>query len=165
MGPACTHAPQATQLLAPIGSSKSNTIVARAPRWARPMTSFTCTSRQARTHRPQVMQASSATWMAGWERSAGRGAGASVAASVAAAAGSCICSTSSQKWLERSGLSARAGWCSSSSSSTPSRACRARVELALRTTMPGRASRMQEAARVRSPSISTMQARQLPSAR
>ncbi len=131
------------------------------------MTSFTCTSRQARTHRPQVMQASSATWMAGWERSAGRGegAGASVAASVVAAAGSRICSTSSQKWLERSGLSARAGWCSSSSSSTPSRACRARAELALCTTMPARASRMQDAARVRSPSISTMQARQLPSGR
>ena len=109
------------------------------------------------------MQASSATWMAGWERSAGRGEGAG--ASVAASAGSCICSTSSQKWLERSGLSARAGWCSSSSSSTPSRACRARAELALCTTMPARASRMQDAARVRSPSISTMQARQLPSGR
>ena len=48
---------------------------------------------------------------------------------------------------------------------TPSRALRTRSELALFTTMPGMAGRMQLAASVRSPSISTMQARQLPSAR
>jgi hypothetical protein len=34
-----------------------------------------------------------------------------------------------------------------------------------RTTMPSRGARMQEAASTRSPSISTMQARQLPSGR
>ena len=70
-----------------------------------------------------------------------------------------------QRWLERSGLASRAGWSASSSSMTPSRASRARAESALLTTMPGAASRMQLAASTRSPSTSTMQARQLPSAR
>jgi hypothetical protein len=34
-----------------------------------PMTSLTCTSRQARTHKPQWMQASSCTAIAGWLKS------------------------------------------------------------------------------------------------
>ena len=70
----------------------------------------------------------------------------------------------SQRWLDRSCASSRAGWSASRSSITIARAFTAR-SLAVRTTMPGAGVRMQEAASTRSPSISTMQARQLPSAR
>jgi hypothetical protein len=66
VGQACTHSPQPTQLEAPMGSSRSNTATSM-PRCARPMTSLCCTSRQARSHRPQAMQASSCTAMAGCE--------------------------------------------------------------------------------------------------
>ena len=69
VGQACTHSPQATQVEAPIGSSKSNTIFSPWPRPAMPMTSLTCTSRQARTQRLHWMQASRLTAMAGWLRS------------------------------------------------------------------------------------------------
>ena len=74
VGQACTHSPQATQVEAPIGSSKSKTIFSCGPRHAMPITSLTCTSRQARTHRLQWMQASRLTAIAGWDRS-GAGAG------------------------------------------------------------------------------------------
>ena len=97
-------------------------------------------------------------------RCGGRGARAGRARPVTGASRP-SCSIVAQKWLERSGARARSGWSASSSSITPSRATRARVELALFTTMPGAAWRTQLAASVRSPSISTMQARQLPSAR
>src|SRR5271166_4393901 len=70
VGQACTHSRQATQVLSPMGSSKSNTILAPWPRAAMPMTSFTCTSRQARTQRLHAMQASRLTAMAVWLRSA-----------------------------------------------------------------------------------------------
>ena len=73
VGHACTHSPQATQVLSPIGSSKSKTMLDPCPRQAMPMTSFTWTSRQARTQRLHWMQASRATRIAGWEAS---GAGA-----------------------------------------------------------------------------------------
>ena len=56
------------------------------------------------------------------------------------------------------------GWSASSSSMTIFRAVVARSE-AVTTFMPGEGLRMQDAASTRSPSISTMQARQLPSAR
>ena len=48
-----------------VASSKSNTILAPWPRWAMPITSLTCTSRQARTQRLQWMQASRLTRIAG----------------------------------------------------------------------------------------------------
>src|SRR5665647_1613174 len=51
VGQTCTHSPQATHVLSPKASFKSNTIVLCAPRRATPITSFTCTSRQARTQR------------------------------------------------------------------------------------------------------------------
>ena len=54
---------------APIGSSKSNTIFSLWPRPAMPITSLTCTSRQARTHRLHWMQASRLTAIAIWLRS------------------------------------------------------------------------------------------------
>ena len=76
-GQACTHSPHPTQVEAPIGSSMSNTIFACWPREARPMTSFICSSRQARTQRVHWMQASRLTAMAACDRSgctAGRGA-------------------------------------------------------------------------------------------
>ena len=56
------------------------------------------------------------------------------------------------------------GWSASSSSNTIFLACCTRSP-ALRTTMPSAGLRMQEAASTRSPSISTRQARQLPSGR
>ena len=64
VGQACTHSPQATQVLSPMGSSMSNTIFACGPRCAMPMTSFICTSRHARTHKLQWMQASKLTAIA-----------------------------------------------------------------------------------------------------
>ena len=64
----------------------------------------------------------------------------------------------------RSGASSCGGWSASSSSITIRRALTAR-SVAVFTTMSGAGFRIQEAARTRSPSISTMQARQLPSAR
>src|SRR5205807_10446512 len=70
VGHACTHSPQATQVEAPIGSSKSKTIFSLWPRPAMPITSLTCTSRQARTHRLHWMQASRLTAIATWLRSA-----------------------------------------------------------------------------------------------
>ena len=47
----------------------SNTILEPMLRYAMPMTSLTWTSRQARTHRLQWMQASRCTAIAGWLRS------------------------------------------------------------------------------------------------
>ncbi len=73
-------------------------------------------------------------------------------------------SAMSQRCDERSWAVSRAGWSATSSSITILRALVARSERVC-TTMPGVGVRMQEAARTRSPSISTMQARQLPSAR
>ena len=69
VGQACTHSPQATQVESPIGSSMSKTIFACSPRKARPMTSLTCSSRQARTQRVHWMQASRFTAIAGCDRS------------------------------------------------------------------------------------------------
>ena len=63
-----------------------------------------------------------------------------------------------------SGPVSRAGMSAASSSKTMRRALSAR-SVAVATTMPSAGLRMQEAARFFSPSISTMQARQLPSAR
>ena len=61
-------------------------------------------------------------------------------------------------------LVSRSGWSVTSSSNTIRRAALARSEPVF-TFMPGVGLRMQLAASTRSPSISTMQARQLPSAR
>ncbi len=124
-----------------------------------PITSLTWTSRQARTQRLHWMQASSCTAIAGWLRS---GAG-------AACRGKRLSLTSSrsahcQKREFGSCAAARAGWSPTSSSNTILREKRAR-SLAVCTFMPGVGWRTQEAASTRSPSISTMQARQLPSAR
>ena len=58
----------------------------------------------------------------------------------------------------------RAGWSATRSSITILRAFAAR-SVAVLTFMPGAGVRMQEAASTRSPSISTMQTRQLPSGR
>ena len=70
VGQACTHSPQATQVDAPIGSAMSKTMARSNPRPAMPITSFTCTSRQARTQRLQWMQASRFTRIATWLSSA-----------------------------------------------------------------------------------------------
>ena len=69
VGQASTHSPQDTQVDRPMGSSMSNTILACSPRKARPITSLTCSSRQARRQRVHWMQASRFTAIAVWERS------------------------------------------------------------------------------------------------
>ena len=124
-----------------------------------PITSLTWTSRQARTHRLHSMQASSCTAIAGWLRS---GAG-------AAWRGKRLSATSSrsahcQKREFGSCAASRDGWSPTKSSNTSLREKRAR-SLAVCTFIPGAGWRTQDAAKTRSPSISTMQARQLPSAR
>jgi hypothetical protein len=159
VGQACTHSPQATQLDGPIGSSRSKATVTPMPRRAMPMTSLCCTSRQARSHRPQAMQASSRTAIAGCDRSAAGRVGSG------AKRDSATPSFAAQRAKPPVASRASApGWSASSSSNTIRRVRFAR-SLALCTTMPGVGVRMQEATRTRSPSTSTMQARQLPSGR
>jgi hypothetical protein len=124
-----------------------------------PITSLTWTSRQARTQRLQLMQASRLTDIAGWLRSiAGRS---SLGKRLAVTP---ILSAQFQNLESGSREVARAGWSATSSSNTILREASARgVETP--TFMPGAGLRRQEAASTRSPSISTMQARQLPSGR
>jgi len=125
-----------------------------------PITSLTWTSRQARTQRLHWMQASSCTAIAGWLRS-GAGGGACRGKRLLL-----TLSLSAHCHSRESGscATARSGWSPISNSNTILRENRAR-SLAVWTFMPGVGWRTQEAASTRSPSISTMQARQLPSAR
>jgi hypothetical protein len=162
VGQAWTHSPQATQVEAPIGSPKSKTISSLNERPAMPMTSLTWTSRQARTQRLQWMQASRLTRMATWLASR-RGISCLGRAGKRLVVVPCA-SAMSHRWLERSRASSRAGWSARRSSMTMRRALSAR-SVAVWTVMPSVGVRMQEAASTRSPSISTMQARQLPSGR
>ncbi len=159
VGHACTHSPQATQVLWPIGSPKSKTILEPMPRPAMPMTSLTWTSRQARTQRLQWMQASRLTAIAGWLLSGGGGrrAGNRLAASPA---------SSIQRHSSEPGSWATvfSGWSASKSSSTIRRAVAARSDWVI-TFIPATGLRRHDGASTRSPSISTMQARQLPSGR
>ena len=137
----------------------SNTIFEPTLRYAMPMTSLTWTSRQARTHRLQWMQASRCTAIAGWLRS-GVGLARSGKREPLTPIRSAHCHSLESGWC----ATARSGWSASSSSMTIFRAVFARSE-AVTTFMPAVGLRMQDAASTRSPSISTMQARQLPSAR
>ena len=125
------------------------------------MTSFTWTSRHARTQRLHWMQASSATRIAGWEES---GAGGAARAGKRLPPSRPTRSVQVQKRESCSRARSRGGWSARSSSNTVRRECRAR-SVSVRTFMPGAGRRMQAAARTRSPSTSTMQARQLPSGR
>ena len=129
----------------------------RAP--AMPITSLTWTSRQARTQRLHWMQASSWTAIAGWLRS---GAGAARRGKRLSLTPSASAHCQNREF--GSCAAARAGWSPTSSSKTILRENLAR-SLAVLTFIPAAGLRMQEAASTRSPSISTMQARQLPSAR
>ncbi len=108
------------------------------------------------------MQASSCTCSAGCETS---GAGAERTAWVKAARG-CTCKRWAHCPSSPSGWPASAGGVAAgmslSSSSSTMRWLRCARGLWVCTTMPGAACRQQLAARVRSPSISTTQARQLP---
>jgi len=130
------------------------------PRRDMPMTSLCCTSRQARSQRPHWMQASSCTAIAGCDRS---GAGCPSSAGKREP-------SRPRRRVQRakppvaSRASAPSGWSARSISNTRRRVRLARSEAVL-TFMPSRGARMQEAARTRSPSISTMQMRQLPSGR
>ncbi len=167
VGQACTHSPQPTQLESPIGSSRSKTIFAAAPRPAMPITSLAWMSRQACTHSWQWMQASSCTVMAGWLRSA---SAMGAASAMAARGGKRLPRRSSdsahcQNKALRSCACARGGCSVSSSSITSRRLCSARSEVSLRTRMPALTWREQLGASWRSPSISTMHARQLPPGR
>jgi hypothetical protein len=65
--------PMTSMSIASSSTARAQSRFACAPRKAYPMTSFTCSSRQARTQRPHWMQASRLTAIAGWLRSgAGR---------------------------------------------------------------------------------------------
>ena len=154
VGQACTHSPQATQVDAPIGSSMSNTIFACSPRRLRPITSFICSSRQARRQRVHWMQASSCTEIAGWLVSAGSGKrGAKRGLPIS----SLRAHSSTSLW--------RVYWASGrsdcKSSSTIFCAFSARSLFVL-TCMPACGVRQHDGASTRSPPTSTMQARQLP---
>ncbi len=121
------------------------------------MTSLTWLSRQARTQRVQWMQAARLTVMAGWlwAGSCGRrGAKRGVATPRVA----------HQRRSSFDKVSLCCGALASSSSRTSFCARRAR-SLSVRTVIPGAGSRLQAGASSRSPSISTTQARQLPSGR
>ncbi len=122
------------------------------------MTSFTCSSRQARTQRVHWMQASRFTDIAGCEASA-------AGWWRAAKRGLPTPSFALQKASSLpSGLRSAAGASALRSSSTIFWEWAARTEL-LSTSMPFAGWRQHEGASTRSPLISTMQARQLPSGR
>ena len=142
-----------------MGSPKSKTISERMPRPAMPITSLTCTSRQARTQRLQWMQASRLTAIAGWLTSADGAARAGKRPAVSPASSTQCHRSESGAWAR-----ARAGWSASSSSRTMRRAFTARSEPVI-TFIPGAGLRRHDGARTRSASISTMQTRQLPSER
>ena len=162
VGQACTHSPQATQVEAPMGSAMSKVGKVPCPRPDMPITSLTCTSRQARTHSPHWMQASRFTRIATWlSSSSGMRPSSSLGKRLSSTPFS---AAMSHMWLDLSWLTACSGWSAISSSTTILRAPLARA-LSVVTTIPGAGSRMQLAASTRSPSISTMQARQLPSGR
>ncbi len=106
------------------------------------------------------MQASKLTRMAGWlgscsQRSSRPGKRLSVTP---------VRSAQFQNELVGSCEVARGGWSATSSSSTILRAFSAR-SVPVWTFMPTAGMRLQDGARTRSPSISTMQTRQLPSGR
>ena len=124
-----------------------------------PMTSLTWTSRQARTQRLHWMQASRLTLMAGWLKSPVQRSAAGKRLSDTSRKSACT-----QKCEVGSCEVTRSGWSATSSSSTMARALVARSVADL-TFMPTAGVRLHEAASTRSPSISTMQARQLPSGR
>ena len=105
------------------------------------------------------MQASRWTAIAGWLTS-----GAGVARGGRRLSSRSTRSVQCQKRLSGSRATSLAGWSASSISKTIRREALARSE-AVRTAMPSVGRRMQDAASTRSPSTSTMQARQLPSAR
>ena len=125
-----------------------------------PITSLTCTSRQARTHRLHWMQASSCTAIAGWLRSG---------------AGGARCGKRLSLDLEPVGplpearirVVRRGPLGLVADQQFEHQLARGLGALAGGMHLHARASgwRMHEAASTRSPSISTMQARQLPSAR
>src|ERR671931_1709835 len=119
------------------------------------MTSFTCTSRQARTHRVHWMHASRLTAIAGCERSA-------FGCSRLAKRGLSTPSLAAHCFSLLSSVYACSGMSESRSSSTIFCEVSARGELVV-TSMPALGKRQQEGARARSPLISTTQARQLPS--
>ena len=155
VGQAWTHSPQAT-VLPPIGSSMSNTIFEPTLRYAMPMTSLTCTA--AGAHVQIAVDAGVQVHRHRGVAEVGRRARAFREARAAHA--------HPVRPLPQLGswcATARSGWSASSSSMTIFRAvCPAD---AVTTFMPAAGLRMQDAASTRSPSISTMQARQLPSAR
>ncbi len=124
-----------------------------------PITSLTCTSRQARTHRLHWMQASRFTRIAGWLGSCAQRCAAGKRLSVTP-----VRSAQLQNDDVGSCDVSRAGWSATSSSITIARAFIARSDWVW-TFMPTAGMRLQDGASTRSPSISTMQTRQLPSGR
>ena len=105
------------------------------------------------------MQASRLTRIAGWDGSCVQRASVGNRLSVTA-----VLSAQVQKLLVGSCEVARAGWSATKSSITMWRAFLARSDCEW-TFIPTAGMRLQEGASTRSPSISTMQTRQLPSGR
>ena len=121
------------------------------------MTSLTCSSRHARTQRVHWMHASRLTAIAGCERSAaGCARGAKRGVPMPSARRHCSSS--------ESGLYTVAGTSDTSISTIIFCACTARA-LSVVTSMPAAGARQHDGASTRSPLISTMHDRQLPSAR
>ncbi len=122
------------------------------------MTSFTCSSRQARTQRVHWMHASRLTDIAGCEASA---AGCSRGAKRER-----VTPSSPAHWKSSlaPGFRSTFGTSAIKSSSTIFCECSARCEV-LSTSIPFAGERQHDGARTRSPLISTMHARQLPSGR
>ncbi len=105
------------------------------------------------------MQASRLTRIAGWLASVSQRSAAGKRLSVTP-----VVSAQCQNFESGSWLVSRAGWSATSSSITIFCADTARADSVF-TFMPTEGVRLQDAASTRSPSISTMQARQLPSGR
>jgi hypothetical protein len=122
------------------------------------MTSFTCSSRHARTQRVHWMQASRFTDIAGWDASA--------AGWERDAKRERVTPSSPAQWKSSlaPGLRSTFGTSAINSSTTIFCECSARCEV-LSTSMPFAGERQHEGASTRSPLISTMHARQLPSGR
>ena len=121
------------------------------------MTSLTCSSRHARTQRVHWMQASRLTAIAGCDTSA-------AGCARRAKRGLPIASARCQKSSSESVLYDRSGMSDASSSTIIFCECTARA-LSLATSMPAVGCRQHDGASTRSPLISTMHARQLPSGR
>ena len=157
VGHACTHSPQLTQVLSPIERSASNVILDSDPRKEYPITSWTCSSRQALTQRPHWMQSLRFTDIAWLVLSDGNCA--RVAKRFSFNSNVLVKAASS----ESVSISDELILVSDAKSSTTSRWLNLALLLVDLTSIPFVGCLQQDAAKARSPSISTTHALQFPS--